>query len=96
MKRKYEGLIVLDTRGKEDTVDTIVSKIGRDMELEGARLEQIDHLGKRKVPYGSKKLTEGYFVNYIIEADTASLKKVEAKLRLTNEVHQQNFFRLEA
>ena len=34
MKRKYEGLIVLDTRGKEDTVDTIVSKIGRDMELE--------------------------------------------------------------
>lgn len=96
MKRKYEGLIVLDTRGKEDTVDTIVSKIGRDMELDGARLEQIDHLGKKKFPYGSKKLTDGYFVNYIIEADAASLRKVESKLRLNNDVHQQNFFRIEA
>ena len=96
MKRKYEGLIVLDSRGKEDSVDTLVSKIGREMELEGARLEQIDHLGKKKFPYGSKKLTEGYFVNYIIEADAAALKKVEAKLRLNNDVHQQNFFRVEA
>ena len=48
MKRKYEGLIVLNTRGKEDTVDTLVSKLGREMELEGATLDQIDHLGKKK------------------------------------------------
>jgi hypothetical protein len=35
-------------------------------------------------------------VNYIIEADAASLRKVESKLRLNNDVHQQNFFRIEA
>lgn len=93
MKRKYEGLIVLNTRGKEDTVDAIVSKLGREMELEGATLEQIDHLGKKKFPYGSKKLTEGYFVNYQIQAVPAVLEKVKAKLRLNADVHQQNFLR---
>ncbi len=96
MKRKYEGLIVLDTRGKEDTVDTIVSKIGREIELEGATLEQIDHLGKKKFPYGSKKLTEGYYVNYHIEAAPSVLAKVRAKLRLNADVHQQDFMRLGA
>ena len=94
MKRKYEGLIVLNTRGKEESVDTMVSKLGREMELEGATLDQIDHLGTKKFPYGSKKLTEGYFVNYQIQAVPAVLDKVKAKLRLNPDVHQQNFLRL--
>lgn len=96
MKRKYEGLIVLNTRGKDDTVDAIVSKIGRDMELEGATLEQIDHLGKKRFPYGSKKLVDGYFVNYQIHAEPAVLDKVKSKLRLHPDVHQQHFQRLGA
>ncbi len=93
MNRKYEGLIVLDTRGKEETVDAIVSRIGREMELDGAKLDQIDHLGKKTFPYGSKKLTDGYFVSYQIQAGPATLEKVRARLRLNPDVHQQNFLR---
>ncbi|RYD27450.1 MAG: 30S ribosomal protein S6 [Verrucomicrobiaceae bacterium] len=94
MKRKYEGLIVLNTKGREDTVDTIVSKLGRDMELEGITLEQIDHLGKKKFPYGSKKLDEGYYVNYLFSSEPAALDKIRAKLRLNADVHQQHYQRL--
>jgi small subunit ribosomal protein S6 len=96
MKRKYEGLIVLNTKGKEDTVDSLVSKLGREMELEGATLEQIDHLGKKKFPYGSKKLIEGYYVNYQLSADAATLEKVKNRLRLNTDVHQQYYQRLSA
>ncbi|MBP7948389.1 MAG: 30S ribosomal protein S6 [Verrucomicrobiales bacterium] len=91
MKRKYESLVVLDTRGKEDTVDSLVSKIGREMELEGAKLEQIDHVGKRRFPYGSKGLTDGYYVCYQFEAEPATIDKVRSKLKLTSEVHQQHY-----
>ena len=91
MNRKYQGIIVLNTRGKEDGVDATVSKIGREMELDGAKLDQIDHLGKKKFPYGSKKLIEGYYVNFQIQASPATLEKVKAKLRLHPEVHQQDF-----
>jgi small subunit ribosomal protein S6 len=71
----------------------MVSKLGREMELEGATLQQIDHLGKRKFPYGSRNLTEGYFVNYQIEATPPVLEKLKARLRLNPDVHQQNFLR---
>lgn len=91
MKRKYDGLIVLNTRGKDDTAENLVSKIGREIELEGAKLEQIDHIGKRKFPYGSKGLTDGYYVSYQFEADAAALEKVRSKLKLNDDVHQQYF-----
>ncbi|MES2709878.1 MAG: 30S ribosomal protein S6 [Verrucomicrobiota bacterium] len=94
MKRKYEGLIVLNTKGKDDTVDTIVSKLGREMELEGITLEQIDHLGKKKFPYGSKKLDEGYYVNYLFSSEPDAVEKIKTKLRLNADVHQQHYQRL--
>ena len=58
MKRKYEGLIVLDTRGKEDTVDTIVSKIGRDMELEADRMQNLELTDETVLPERSVVLEE--------------------------------------
>ena len=94
MKRKYEGLIVLNTKGKEDTVDALVSKLGHEFELEGITLEQIDHLGKKTFPYGSKKLTEGYYVSYHLQAEPAHLDAVKAKLKLNADVHQQHYTRL--
>lgn len=94
MKRKYEGLIVLDTKGKDDTVDTLVSKVGREMEGEGVTLEQIDHVGKRKFPYGGKKVTEGYYVNYFFQAEPETIDKLKTKLRLNADVHQQHYQRV--
>ena len=94
MKRKYEGLIVLNTKGKEDTVDALVSKLGHEFELEDITLEQIDHLGKKTFPYGSKKLTEGYYVTYHLQAEPAKLDAVKAKLKLNADVHQQHYQRL--
>jgi small subunit ribosomal protein S6 len=94
MKRKYEGLIVLNTKGKDETVDAMVSKLGREMELEGITLEQIDHVGKKTFPYGSKKQTEGYYVSYHIQAEPAHITAIKAKLKLNADVHQQHYQRL--
>ncbi len=95
MKRKYEGLIVLNTKGKEDSADSMVSHLGREMEQEGITLEQIDHLGKKTFPYGSKKLSEGYFVSYILKAEPEALDTVKAKFKLNPDVHQQYYERLD-
>jgi small subunit ribosomal protein S6 len=89
MNRKYEGTIVLNTRGNEDSAETLVNKIGREIESEGAKLQQVDKLGKRKFPFGSKKLTDGYFVTYHFEAAPTTIEKLRAKLRLLDDVHQQ-------
>ena len=94
MKRKYEGLIVLNTKGKDDTVDAMVSNLGREMELAGITLEQIAHVGKKTFPYGSKKQTDGYFVSYHIQAEPAQVDALKAKLKLNTDVHQQHYQRL--
>ncbi len=91
MKRNYEGLIVLNTLGKEDSTDTLVSNLGREIEAEGAKLEQIDKIGKRKFPYGSKDLTEGYYVNYHFTAEPTVIEKLLAKMKLNPVVHQQHY-----
>jgi small subunit ribosomal protein S6 len=59
MNRKYEALIVLDTKGKEETVDSLVSTISKDMEKAGLKLEQIDNMGKRKFPFNPRHVEAG-------------------------------------
>ena len=93
MKRQYEGLTVLNTKGKEESVDKMVSSVGNEMESEGARLEQIDHLGKRKFPYNAQHLDEGYYVKYLFEAEPAMLDSLKEKLKLNPDVHLQHYKR---
>lgn len=93
MKRKYEAMIVLDMKGKEESVEQLVSGIGRDMETAGAKLEQIDHHGKRKFPYNPRHVESGYFVNFQIEADNAALDSIRGKLKLNDNVYQQYYQR---
>ncbi len=92
MNRNYEGLIVLDVQGKEENVDQIIGAIGSEMESSGARLEQIDQIGKRKFPY-PKKLDEGFYVNFIFQAEPGVIEIIQEKLEHNSSVHQQHFQR---
>jgi small subunit ribosomal protein S6 len=71
MKRKYEAMIVLDTKGKEESAEQLVSQISQDMEKAGLKLEQIDHLGKRKFPTAPRHVEGGHFVSIQFQGDTA-------------------------
>jgi small subunit ribosomal protein S6 len=94
MKRKYEGLIILSTRGKEESIEKIISKVGNEMESQGARLEQIDQIGRRKFPYKSKNREDGFYVNYQFEAEPEAIEKLRDRLDLDTDVHQQQYRRL--
>ena len=96
MKRKYEAMIVLDMKGKEETVEQLVTGISRDFEQSGAKLQQIEHLGKREFPFSPRHVTSGYFVNFQIEADSTALESMRAKLKLNENVYQQYYQRIVA
>lgn len=91
MKRKYEGVIVLDVRGKEEAIDEMVSGIGQEIEGTGAKLEQIDQLGKKEFAYNARHLAEGFYVNYMFEAEADGLDKVRAKLDSNDVVVLQHY-----
>ena len=94
MKRKYEGVIILDTTGHEDKVDDLVQRIGKEIEDEGCQLEQIEQIGRREFAYNAQHLAAGHYVAYQFEAEPADLEKLETRLKLNSVVHLQQYMRL--
>ncbi len=95
MNRKYESLIVLNTKGKEDSVDELVGAVAKEMEEEGAKLDEIKQLGKRKFAYNARHLDGGHYVNYVFEADAQQVKSIQSRLKLNALVHLQHYQRLD-
>jgi len=95
MSRKYEGLIVLDTKGMEGSVDELVSSVAKELEDEGAKLDEVQQLGRRKFAYSPGKIDAGHYVNYIFEAEADAIARIDARLKLNNKVHLQHFQRLD-
>ncbi len=93
MSRKYEAMIVLDMKGKEDTVDTTVSQLSREFEQNGAKLEQVDNLGKRKFPFAPRHVESGYFVSFLFDSEPAAVDALKSKLKLNNNIYMQYYQR---
>lgn len=89
--KKYEAMIVLDTKGKEESVDQLVSAVTKELEKAGAKLEQIDNLGKRKFPFSPRHVEGGYFVNIQFQAEPSVLDSARAKLKLNDSIYQQYY-----
>ena len=96
MKNRYEGLLVLDTQGKEETVKDLIERLEKDFAREGADVEQVQRMERREFSYVAGPLTGGYFVNFIFAAEPTALDKLRAKLKLDPEVYRQHFQKLRA
>ncbi len=91
MKRKYEGIIILNTIGKEEATDKIINRVGKTIETEGGKLEQIDRLGRKEFAYPSNKISGGFYVNYYFEAEPSAIERIRGALKLTDDVHVQHY-----
>ena len=93
MSRKYEAMIVLDMKGREENVETLVSQLGKEFESNGVKLQQVDNLGKKKFPFSPRHVESGYYINFLFEAEPAAVDKVQARLKLNDNVYMQYFQR---
>lgn len=96
MKKRYEALLALDTRGKEESAKDIIETLEKTFKSEGAEIEQIQRLERRELSYPLKHLTSAYFVNFIFEADSQVISKLRQKLKLDENVAMQNYLQLPA
>ena len=49
--KRYEALLALDTRGKEDTAKETIERLEKVFTAEGAVIEQVQRLEKRELSY---------------------------------------------
>jgi small subunit ribosomal protein S6 len=93
MSRKYEGIVVLNTKGTDGGVEELVSVVSKEMEAEGATIGEVQDLGRRKFAYNSNHMESGHYINYAFSAEPSALEKIKGRLRLNNQVHLQYFQR---
>jgi small subunit ribosomal protein S6 len=89
--RNYEAMIVLDTKGKEESVDQLISGVTKEFEKAGAKLEQVDNLGRKTFPFSPRHVEAGFFINIQMKAEPAAVKAAKARLTLNDAVYQQYY-----
>ena len=94
MSRKYQGLIVLNTKSLDGTVDELVASVSKEIEAEGAKLDKVAQLGRREFAYESRHLQSGHYVNYTFQGAPDVITKIQNRLRLNGHVHLQHFVRV--
>ena len=93
MSRKYEGTVVLNTKGTEGGVEDLVSVVSKQMQAEGATITETLDMGRRKFAYNSDHMESGHYINFQFTAEPSSIEKIKGRLRLNNQIHLQYYQR---
>ncbi|MGJ8673025.1 30S ribosomal protein S6 [Rubritalea sp.] len=94
MSRKYEGLVVLDTKGKEGSVDEFVSEVGKVIEANGATLDEVKQLGRKTFAYNARQIEGGVYVNYFFDAAPEAIEDIKEALDLVAGIYMHQYRRL--
>ncbi len=94
MKNRYEGLLVLNTKGNEDSVKELIDRLEGEFKKEGAKIEQVQKMEKRQFSYVAGPLDAGHFVNFIFEGEPQIIEKLTAKFKLDADVYRQHYEKL--
>lgn len=94
MSRKYEGLVVLNTKGKEGSVDELVSAIGKKIEAAGATLDEVQQLGRKKFAYNARQLEGGHYVTFNFVAAPEVVESIKSALDLIEGIYMHQYRRI--
>jgi ribosomal protein S6 len=91
MKKKYEALLVLNTRGNEDGANKIIDRLEGEFKKEGAEIEQVQRLDRRHFSYAAGPLDSGYFVNFVFDAEPQLIDKIKTKFKLDADIYRAHY-----
>jgi len=91
MSKKYEGLVVLDTKGNETSIDELISEVGQLIEAEGATLDEVTNLGRKKFAYNARQIEGGHYVSYMFNAAPAAISSIKTSLDLNENIYMHQY-----
>jgi small subunit ribosomal protein S6 len=85
--KRYEGLFILDTAGKEDTIKDVIDKISAEITALGAKVETVQKMDKRTFArVADKKHNAGFYLNIIFECQAAVLDQIRHRFAANSDV----------
>src|ERR1044071_3755085 len=90
--KRYEGLFILETAGKEEGIKDTIDKISSEIISAGGKVETVQKMEKRNFArVAEKKHNAGYYVNVIFESDPATLTQLRHRFAMNEEVFRVLF-----
>ncbi len=90
--KRYEGLFILNTAGKEEGIKDVIDKLTADINAAGGRVETVQKMDKRNfVRVADKKHSAGFYVNFIFQTQPTALPGLRSKFALNEDVFRVLF-----
>lgn len=85
--KKYEGLFILNTAGKEENVKELIDKVTEEITHAGGKVETVQKMDKRSFSrVADKKYNSGFYVNVIFESEPQNLAPLRTRFALSEDV----------
>jgi ribosomal protein S6 len=90
--KRYEGLFILDTAGKEEGLKDTIDRISAEITSAGGKVETVQKMDKRNFSrVADKKHSSGQYVNVIFETNPATLNTLRHRFAMTDDVFRVLF-----
>jgi ribosomal protein S6 len=90
--KKYEGLFILDTAGKEEGIKDVIDKISAEITAAGGKVETVQKMEKRGFArVAERKHTSGFYVNFIFEIAPGAVNHLHQRFALNEDVFRALF-----
>ena len=85
--KRYEGLFILNTAGKEEGIKDMLDKIAADITAAGGKVETTQKMDKRAFSrVADKKHSSGFYANVIFECPPAAINPLRHRFGLNEEI----------
>jgi ribosomal protein S6 len=90
--KRYEGLFILETAGKEEGIKDAIDKISAEITTAGGKVETVQKMDKKNFSrIADKKHISGFYVNVIFESEPATIAQLKQRFALNEEVFRVMF-----
>ncbi len=90
--KRYEGLFILNTAGKEEGIKDALDKISADIAAAGGKVETLQKMDRKGFSrVADKRHTAGFYANIIFAGTPAIIAQLHAKFSLNDEVFRVLF-----
>jgi ribosomal protein S6 len=90
--KRYEGLFILETAGKEEGIKEAIDKISSEITTAGGKVETVQKMEKKNFTrVADKKHSAGFYVNVIFESDPKTIAQLRHRFTLNPEVFRVLF-----
>ena len=88
-KRNYKATFILDNRGKEDSVETIIESVKKEIAAVHGEVTAVENIGRREfVRKTDDKFPAGVYVQVNFTAPAAAPAQLHERLRLNDTVYR--------